>query len=289
MSTAVHVTPHRGIETATRYIHAAPTVAALFYPVALVAFYSGGRMVHDASTWEAWLSGWIVTLGGAILAHGVPAISFWAIYVLGQELAPSRAQVRARRLAHLAFASPPLFTALGVILNLLHSSSDYIVWALIWIPISLTAVVGADERPVAASGPEPRIEPLWLKIAHGYSALAILLIFLVLHIANHLTAIWSADLHKTVMNVLRTVYRANLVQTALVGLASVPEYRRHRVALEESGCTHRHLRLVADRIWSVFGGIRHLSSDGRLRAWTMGDADRYELGFRDRGAGRFDG
>ena len=68
MSTAVHVTPHRGIETATRYIHAAPTVAALFYPVALVAFYSGGRMVHDASTWEAWLSGWIVTLGGAILA-----------------------------------------------------------------------------------------------------------------------------------------------------------------------------------------------------------------------------
>ena len=218
MSTAVHVTPHRGIETATRYIHAAPTAAALFYPVALVGFYSGGRMVHDASTWEAWLSGWIVTLGGAILAYGVPAISFWAIYVLGQELAPSRAQVRARRLAHLAFASPPLFTALGVILNLLHSSSDYIVWALIWIPISLTAVVGADERPVAASGPEPRTGPLWLKIAHGYSALAILLIFLLPHIANHLTAIWSADLHKAVMNVLRTIYRANLVQTALVGL-----------------------------------------------------------------------
>ena len=64
MSTAVRVTPHHDIETATRYIHAAPTVAALFYPVALVAFYSGGRMVHDASTWEAWLSGWIVTLGG---------------------------------------------------------------------------------------------------------------------------------------------------------------------------------------------------------------------------------
>src|SRR5882672_2740432 len=123
MSTPVQVTPHRGVEIA-RYLHAAPTVAALFYPVALVAFYSGGRMVHDASTWETLLSGWIVTLGGAILAYGVSAISFWVIHILGREPAPSRAQVRARRLAHVAIASPPLFTALGVILNLLHSSSD---------------------------------------------------------------------------------------------------------------------------------------------------------------------
>jgi hypothetical protein len=216
MSTSVHATPHRGIGTA-RYLCAAPAVAALFYPIALVAFYSGGRMVHDASTWETWLSGWIVTLGGAVLAYGVAAISFWVLYRLGQELAPSPAHVRARRLAHLAFASPPLFTALGVILYLLHSSSDYIVWALIWIPISLTAVVGADERPVLA--PEPRTEPPpWLKIAHGYSAFAILLIFLTPHIANHLTAIWNADLHKAVMNILRPVYRANLVQMALVGL-----------------------------------------------------------------------
>jgi hypothetical protein len=89
MSTLVPETSRRGVGTATRFLHAAPTVAALFYPVALVAFYSGGRMVHDASTWETWLSGWIVTLGGAVLAFGVPAISFWVISVLGQELAPS--------------------------------------------------------------------------------------------------------------------------------------------------------------------------------------------------------
>jgi hypothetical protein len=213
MSTPVHVTPHRGVETA-RYLHAAPTVAALFYPVALVAFYSGGRMVHDASTWETLLSGWIVTLGGAILAYGVPAISFWVIHVLGREPAPSRAQIRARRLAHLAFASPPLFTAVGVIL---HSSSDYIVWALFWIPINLAVIIGPDERPVAASGPESRTGPR-LRIAHGYSALAILLIFLAPHIANHLTAIWSVELHKAVMDILRLLYRASLVQTALVGL-----------------------------------------------------------------------
>ena len=217
MSTPVHVIPRRGVETA-RYLHAAPTVAALFYPVALVAFYSGGRMVHDASTWATWLSGWIVTLGGAILAYGVPAISFWIIHVLGREPAPSRAQIRARRLAHLAFASPPLFTAVGVILYLLHSGTDYVVWALFWISISLAAIIGPDVRPVAASGSESRTGPPWLRIAHGYSALAILVIFLAPHIANHLTAIWSTEFHKAVMKILRLIYRASLIQTALVGL-----------------------------------------------------------------------
>jgi hypothetical protein len=115
-------------------------------------------------------------------------------------------------------ASPPVFTALGVVLYLLDSSSDYIVWALIWIPISLAAIAGVDDRRAAASGPERRAGPPWLRIAHGFSALAILLMFLVPHIANHLTAIWSADLHKTVMNRLRSVYRASPVQAALVGL-----------------------------------------------------------------------
>jgi hypothetical protein len=127
MRTSDHVVPHRGIASATRYVQAAPAVAAFFYPVALVAFYSGGRLVHDASTWASELSGWIVTLGAAILAYGVPAMSFWIIYVLGQQPAPNQAQVRARCLAHLAFASPPVFTALGVV-----AFTPQLTWTQAW-------------------------------------------------------------------------------------------------------------------------------------------------------------
>jgi hypothetical protein len=75
------------------------------------------------------------------------------------------------------FASPPLFTALGVVLYLLHSSSDYVVWALIWIPISLAAIAGASERRAAASRPETTAGSPWRRITHGFSALAILLLF----------------------------------------------------------------------------------------------------------------
>ncbi len=49
MSTLVSETPRHGVGTATRHLHAAPRVAALFYPVALVAFYGGARMVHALS------------------------------------------------------------------------------------------------------------------------------------------------------------------------------------------------------------------------------------------------
>jgi len=42
--------------------------------------------------------------------------------------------------------------------------------------------------------------------------------FLAPHIANHLTAIWSTDVHKSVMEIFRTAYRQSAVQSVLVGL-----------------------------------------------------------------------
>jgi hypothetical protein len=194
----------------------APAVAALLYPVALHALYGAGRLVHDATSLESALSAWAITLGAAALAYSVPAIALWAIQALGQEQHPSSPHIRARAFAHLAFASPPLFTALGVALYLVHSSSDHIVWALIWVPIVAVAIV--DEHRLGAVGAEPRMQLRWLRTAHGLSAAAILAVFLAPHIANHLTAIWSTDLHKAVMRALRAVYRQSAVQSVLIGL-----------------------------------------------------------------------
>jgi hypothetical protein len=53
-----------------------------------------------------------------------------------------------------------------------------------------------------------------LRTAHGISPVSILLFFLMPHIANHLTAIWSVDAHMTVMRALRHLYE--LVQPLLV-------------------------------------------------------------------------
>jgi hypothetical protein len=216
VATPVGVLQRREVDAGPRIACIAPVVAALLYPVALLALYGAGRLVHDARSMESTLSGWAVMLGAAALVYSVPAIALWAIHVLGQEQHPSPAHFRTRGFAHLAFASPPLFTAIGVALYLVHSSSDHVAWALIWLPIVVVAVIG-ERRPVAV-GSGPRTELPSLRAAHGLSAIAILAVFLAPHLANHLSAIWSTGLHKAVMDVLRAVYRQNAVQSILVGL-----------------------------------------------------------------------
>jgi len=206
-------------EVASRYLGAADAIAALVYPLALTALYDGGQMLRAAGSWETRLSAWSVTLGAAVLVYSVPVASFWIIYRLGQLQQPCRAQLRARASAHLAFASPPLFTAIGVLFYLLHSSSDYLVWSALWLAILFATLFARHDMPAAAARKESRAAE-WVRSAHGVSALTMLLVFLGPHIANHLTAIWSADLHKAVMNGLRVVYRSTLIQPALVGLLS---------------------------------------------------------------------
>jgi hypothetical protein len=213
---AYAVAQHR-FKRAPQYLAAGAAIAALFYPIALVAFYSGGQMLRSASGWEGELSAWIVTLGAALLVYGVSAVSFCIIYWLGRLATPSQTLVRARAWTHLAFACPPLFTAIGVLLYLLHSSGDYIVWSATWLAIALVNFFAASDTPITATQQESK-GPIWLGSAHGLSALSILLIFLTPHIANHLTAIWSADLHKSVMSGLRIVYRSSIVQPTLVAL-----------------------------------------------------------------------
>jgi len=99
------------------------------------------------------------------------------------------------------------------------------------------------------------------------------------HIANHLTAIWSTEFHKAVMNILRLIYRASLIQTALVGLFSIPDYRGMALLWRKIATPNGFIGSLQTASGAYLAAFVTLSSDGRLRARTMGDADRYELGF----------
>jgi hypothetical protein len=224
----------RRFAVAPRCYGAAVAVSALFYPLALVAFYSGGQMLDAASGWRSELSAWIITLAAATLVYGMPATSFWIIVVLGRLTAPSRAQVRARAWSHLAFASPPLFTAIGVLLYLLHSSSsEYMVWAAMWLAISLVMLSTGREQEDSATPPAAGASSVWLKSAHGISALTIVLVFLGPHIANHLTAIWNADLRKWMMNGLSQQCHS----TGSCDAPAVSDRQRRRSAPKAGPCS----------------------------------------------------
>jgi len=182
-----------------------PALAALLYPLALSALHqSGQQFLHAPDT--AGRLGAGLLLGVAVaLVYGVPALSLAAILKSGRD-------VLARRLAHLAFAAPPLFVLIGVLFYMLElPKGDYVAWGIGWLGVLGFAAfaVPGKETPTAAT---------WIRTAHGFSAAAIVAIFLVWHLANHLTAAWSLETNKAIMDLLRAWYRSDVIQPIILAL-----------------------------------------------------------------------
>jgi hypothetical protein len=183
-----------------------PSTAALGYPLALVLLYQSGRQfVQATDATGTLLAGFAVCITVA-LVYGVPVLSFVVILQSG-------GQIRTRRLAHLAFAAPPLFTVIGVVFFFLGiQTGDYVVWAVVWLGVLAYAASAAPQE----TAPAP--PAAWVSRAHGVTGATILVIFLVWHLANHALAMLSPDANKATMLLLRTWYRSGLVQPVLLAL-----------------------------------------------------------------------
>jgi succinate dehydrogenase/fumarate reductase cytochrome b subunit len=206
MNLSVRRAAATNLNAGARALRCLPSAAALLYPLALLLLYEFGRQFVQASDLTGKLATGIL-LGIAIgLVYGVPALSF-AVIVRSAD------DIRARRIAHLAFAAPPLFVVIGVVFYMLNvPNGDYLAWGIVWLGVLGLAAFAAPSSEVSAAAPS------WIRAAHGCSAAAIIVIFLALHLANHLTAAWSLETNKRMMDLLRVWYRSDLVQPALVAL-----------------------------------------------------------------------
>lgn len=202
--------PGRTTPVRRSLVFAAPALAALAYPFLLERFNaavtaSGGGI--DA-----------VAAACLVLALLVPAAGVLVALDLGAIDRPTRGELLAKRIALLASAAPPAFTFLGVLLYMAGSPvPDALPWSVFWVLTTLAgvcgAVVGDVPVPPAVTAPSPR-----LRVAHGVSAAAIVLLFLALHLSNHLSALWSLAAQKALMADFRVVYRAAFIEPLLVGL-----------------------------------------------------------------------
>jgi hypothetical protein len=77
-------------------------------------------------------------------------------------------------------------------------------------------VLLADRETLASTTFTPA--PSALRVAHGVSALAIIAIFLALHMGNHVTFLAGPVAYDGVMKLFRHVYRTEVVQPILVAL-----------------------------------------------------------------------
>src|SRR5579864_397713 len=187
-----------------------PPAAALFYPQALRALYESGKLLHRASGPPEALA-WLAIVVSVGLVYSVPAVGIGVAYLLGQRERTSSSELLARRLAHLVVASPSLFVLIGVVFYLLHyPNGDSVFWWILWLTV-LAAAAWSMRRQDIETLASSRLNPIPLRVAHGTSALLIILIFLAWHLLNHFSAAFSPELDEAIMSALRKWYRSELV------------------------------------------------------------------------------
>lgn len=190
-----------------------PLCGALCYPLFLRSAYGGMQSLASARTAGERFASILVTVAGLAAAFAVPLIAALSARRIARTFEVSGTQIRAYRLAHVVFAAPPLFTATGVITDVLGIGPfDYLVWLVLWLAVGLYLWVSAPPNLTdEARAPRARAAAV-----HGSIALAVLLVFLIAHLWNHATALWSTALHQRTMKMLEHLYRARVVEPLLV-------------------------------------------------------------------------
>jgi len=200
---------------ARRWVMVAPAIAALIYPMLLAGVYRSAHWL-SAATGSAALPAGVALAVSLLLTFAVPALALVVASGLGATQRPRTGEARARAFAHLAYACPPLFTFLGVVVYLAgFPSADQVIWPLVWTVVIVGVLLGASNgRPAEAIARAPS----WLRPIHGIGAATVIAGFVSLHLFNHLTGFWSADTHIAVMEVLRKWYRSDAVEPLVVAL-----------------------------------------------------------------------
>jgi hypothetical protein len=189
-----------GMDAPLDYLALAPAAASLCYPFLLRAFHA---LVGPPGATPA-----PSAIAGAAL---ILAIAF-AVPFLGLVLAlRPAASTGARRLAHVSVAAPTLYVFVGVVQALVRSPlSDELVWAAIWL-----ALAAWSQRTTERVGEAHPLVGRW-RVIHGVTA-AVLVFYVLFHIANHLFGLLGPDAHAAVMKIGRRIYRTRIGEPLLVG------------------------------------------------------------------------
>ncbi|SHN86532.1 hypothetical protein SAMN05444170_6724 [Bradyrhizobium erythrophlei] len=172
--------------------------AALVYPLTLKSFNDAVTSVEVGHSSYLSILAAVISL---MLSFAVPAAALVMSQRLGAIENPTLAQLRARRIATLSVAAPTILVFLGVLVFMAGNPvPDVALWTLFWIGALMFVLLADNERPVPSDA-----KPVWpaIRVAHGFSALAIVTIFLGLHLTNHMKSV-------------RAVYRAKLIEPVLV-------------------------------------------------------------------------
>jgi hypothetical protein len=195
-------------------------LCALAYP-SLLSFLSAGLVLVHGSNSPNGPIVWAGVIGALTLALAIMLVSFVFGLALGSPRVWRPEDFRARCVALMAFATPSLYVGFNNFAGVLHAPSAVpAAWIIFWTLMAMVVLLGSRLGPRSSSAASA-VSPIGhrrLAIAHGVSALAILLLFVGPHIGNHLAGFWNGPVHIETMNAVRRVYRDDIVQPMLLTL-----------------------------------------------------------------------
>ena len=192
-----------------------PAAGAISYPFWLDAFHFAVSPAEGPLSAARIFGASLCLLAATAMPLLGMACAFWMTRV-ATWAAPSSFDLRARRLAYITIGAPPLFVLTGVGLSLLQLHvSDELVWVAGWLAASIYVLLGSDGKP-APSASLAGSTAKW-RVVHGVAG-AIILIYVLFHLTNHLLGLFGPDVHAAVMKMGRQVYRSPVVEPILVAL-----------------------------------------------------------------------
>jgi len=221
-----------------------PALCALAYPSLLSLLSSGLVLVHGSTSPNGVIV-WVSVIVSLTLALAVMLVSFVFGLALGSpHVRDDPEGCRARSIAHLAFATPSLYVGFGNVAYYVFQapSAAPIAWLVFWALVAMMGLLGPRSSPMA--GAMTPIGHRRLALAHGVSASAILLLFIGPHIVNHVAGFWNGPVHIAIMNVVRRVYRDDIVQPVLLALIGFQ-------ILSGTALVRRRMRMPSDFLGTV--------------------------------------
>ena len=199
-----------------RLLLAIPALCALAYP-SLSSLLSAGLVAAHGSPAPNGAIVWVGVVASLALALAVMGVSFVFGLALGSRDGASGEDLRARSIAHLAFATPSLYVGFANVAGVFHAQPALLAaWINFWA--AMTGIVRV--KPSLSSTTAVMSPAVHRRLAayHGISASLILLLFVLPHIVNHVVGFWSGAAHIELMKTVRYFYRHDIVQPILLAL-----------------------------------------------------------------------
>jgi hypothetical protein len=220
-----------------RLLLAIPALCALAYP-SLSSLLSAGLVAAHGSPAPNGAIVWVGVVASLALALAVMGVSFVFGLVLGSRDGATGEDLRARSIAHLAFATPSLYVGFANVAGVFHAQPALLAaWIIFWAAMTGIVLV----KPSLSSTAAVMTPAVHRRLAayHGISASLILLLFVLPHIVNHVVGFWSGVAHIELMKTVRYFYRDDIVQPVLLALIGFQ-------VLSGSGLLRRRLTIPND-------------------------------------------